>query len=388
MDRNQFDLLWREVEEIRATAPQDLSLLTEGDPDHAGLFFCEGAGSDGELDLAVLRAAASRSRDLHSGTIYGLVPLYGTSICREQCLYCNYRAANNGLQIDRVRLSDEDLVREAEHLVAHKGYRVIELVYASDPRVRCDAMCRHAELVHQVLDRHGGGSVGINAESMDEEEYRRLRGAGVSFSLLWQETYDREVYATMHPGTTKKSSFDYRLESYERMLAAGFDRIGLGVLSGLADWRFDWAMLMRHEAWLQRYCGRGASVIGLPRLKPAAGADPTLVSPGMTTSQLLFAVAVHKLFAPEVLPFVSTREDWDTCVTMAAGGGCLFTFDCSTVPGGYSLGRQGSQFTTGSFPREVYGPLLEENGLRVELDWRFDGSSAGLLTSNGAAACR
>jgi 2-iminoacetate synthase len=293
-----------------------------------------------------------------------------TSICQEQCLYCNFRGGNQGIGVERRRLTDAELQREATYLVEEKGQRVLELVYASDPRMRVDVMCRHVELLRTILDSHGGGLVGISAEAMEESDYRRLIEAGLSWSVVWQETYDRTRYALLHPGRTKKSNFEYRLDAYERMLAAGVEHVGIGVLSGLSEWRRDWALLMRHEQYLQQHYGRGATILGTPRLKLAPGALLQDSPFTLTRHEFLATVALHNLFSPTTAVFVSTREDWDLCVELARGGGCLFTLNCSTTPGGYSLQQTGCQFPSNSYDAPIYSATLKSEGFDPVFSWR------------------
>lgn len=354
--------------------------LSQHDPRLASAFWLPEFGSGGELDRHVLAQSARIKKARFGGAVFAVVPLYATSICQERCLYCNYRAANTGVRIDRVRLEDDDLLREAKFLVEQKGFRVIELVYATDPRVRVDAMCRHVELVKELLEKNGGGMVGLNAESFEEADYRRFAAAGVEFSVVWQETYDRERYVELHPGGpqgTKKSNFEYRLDTYERMLSGGIRAIGMGVLSGLSDWRFDWAMLMYHEEYLREHFGVEAAILGVPRLKPAAAAEVKATEFIPNDHQFRLALALHNIYSPETLPFVSTREEWDLCVDMAAGGGCLFTFNCSTIPGGYTLEGHGEQFANGSYDVATYAPELRARGFDPIMAWEF--SPAALL---------
>lgn len=353
-------------------------ILSPHDPRLAGAFWLPAFGTGGDLDRHVLAQSKRMKTSRFGGGVFAIVPLYATSICQERCLYCNYRAANTGVKIDRIRLDDDDLLREAKFLMDEKGFRVLELVYATDPRVRVDAMCRHLELVKEMLEERGGGMVGINAESFDEPDYRRFAAAGADFSVVWMETYDRERYITLHPGGaqgTKKSNFGYRLDTYERMLAGGMRAIGMGVLSGLSDWRFDWAMLMYHEEYLREHYGADAAILGVPRLKPAAAAEVKSTEFIPTDQQFRLALALHNVFSPETLPFVSTREEWDLCVEMAAGGGCLFTFNCSTIPGGYTLAGKGEQFATGSYDVETYVPELRARGFDPVMAWEFSTSA-------------
>ena len=370
MFSDRYTSAWKQVSEFSRTRPAALdSLRPMTASDFTPFLWSEGFGQGSELDRSILTRSAKTKAALYGGKVFVIVPIYVTSICQEQCVYCNFRGGNKGIEVQRRRLTDGELEREATFLVEQKGQRVLELVYASDPQMRVDTMCRHVELLRRVLERHGGGLVGISAESLEESDYRRLMSAGLCWSVLWQETYDRDRYAELHPGRTKKSNFEYRLNAYERMLAAGVEHVGIGVLSGLSDWRRDWAMLMLHEQYLQEHCGRGATILGTPRLKLAPGA-PMQDSPyAMTRQEFLATIALHNLFAPATAAFVSTREEWDVCIELAKGGGCLFTLNCSTTPGGYSLPQSGCQFTTQSYDAPVYSAKLRSQGLEPAFEW-------------------
>ncbi len=350
--------------------------------DFIPLLWSEELGSSGDLDHSIVARSQEVKSSLYDAQVFVIAPIYATSICQEQCAYCNYSAGNKGIEVERRRLADDELAKEATYLVEQKGQRVLELVYASDPRMRVDAMCRHVELVRNLLERRGGGTVGISAEGLEESEYRQLVDAGLCWSVLWQETYDKVTYAALHPGKTKKVNFEYRLDAYERMLAAGVQHVGVGVLSGLVDWRRDWAMLMLHEEYLRKQCGRGATILGTPRLKLAPGALLKEPPYEMTRDELVVTVALHNLFAPTTAPFVSTREAWDICLELARGGGCLFTLNCSTTPGGYSLPHCGCQFSSNSYDAPVYAGELRRNGLEPIFDWQA-GDLSGRAKSVG-----
>jgi len=366
MFSQRFNTYWSWAGELRSDGPRR---IVTGDPATAAAMWDPDFGISGPLDTSILTDAAATKRRAFADEVYPIVPLYVTSVCSEHCTYCNYRADNKNVEVERLRLGDFELLKEAEYLINQKGLRVIELVYATDPRVRVDAICQHIELVSNLLARHGGGMVGINCEAFDEADYKRMRSAGLEFAVLWMESYDRDCYRQLHPGTTKKTRFEYRLDAYERMISAGLRHFGMGVLSGLSDWRREWAMLMRHEAYLADEYGTGAAILGIPRLKSAAGAALKQTSFIPTTEEFITTVALHNLFAPGTLPFVSTREDWDTCLSLAAGGGCLFTLNCATIPGGYSLGHAGYQFPTATYDARVFEPKLRDAGLNPRFRW-------------------
>lgn len=373
MFSHNYDFAWKEVAELSRTRAKPLdSLRSAMASDYAPLFWSAQFGRGGDLDRAILARSAKLKGKLYGGRVFVIVPIYVTSICEEQCLYCNFRGGNKGIEVERRRLTDSELEQEAVFLVEQKGQRVLELVYASDPRMRVDSMCRHVELLREVLERHGGGLVGLSAESLEESDYRRLVDAGLCWSVLWQETYDKARYATLHPGRTKKANFEYRLDTYERMLAAGVERVGVGVLSGLSDWRRDWVMLMLHEEYLKKHYAPGATILGTPRLKLAPGAVLQETPYIPTRQEFLVTVALHNIFSPATAAFASTREEWDVCVELARGGGCLFTLNCATTPGGYSLQHGGCQFSARSYDAPLYLGKLKSEGLDPVLNWRSE----------------
>lgn len=319
---------------------------------------------DGVSFEGVVATAARVKRRCFSSQVFPISPLYVTSICSDRCAYCNYRAGNRGVDLERVRLIDSELSREIQYLL-ESGIRIIELVYATDPFLTAQDIARHVSLAALELSRVGGGYVGINAAPFTTAEYEIIRRAGLDFAVLWQETYNREVYANVHAGSPQKEDYDFRYTAHERMIEAGIRCVGIGVLSGLAPWREDWlALLDRAKLLSERYAGRlDKLILGIPRLKPAAGAVIKESVHTPTDREFRLAVAVFDLVFPDALPFVSTREPWEMCVALAEGGGVLFTLDCKTIPGGYSLGRKGYQFPTFDFSGRTWMSRLSNHGL-------------------------
>jgi len=221
MFSSQYQVVWEHIAGLRQQRTGALDRLRlQVASDFFPLLWEAEFGTGGSLDRAILGRSAALKDALYGGRVFTIVPIYVTSICSEQCIYCNYRGWNKGIGVERRRLSDPELEQEALYLVEQKGLRTLELVYASDPQMRVDAMCRHVELLRRLLDSRGGGLVAISAEALEEDEYRHLVSAGLSISVLWQETYDRCRYAMLHPGKTKKANFEYRTDAYERMLLA------------------------------------------------------------------------------------------------------------------------------------------------------------------------
>jgi 2-iminoacetate synthase len=300
-----------------------------------------------------------------------------TSICREHCAYCNFRVENKHTAVTRLRLTPEQLGEEVDFLVNRHGLRVVELVYSSDPRCDVPAIAEHIRTAADILEEAGGGIVGINAAPFAVDEYRQLKEAGLDFAVLWQETYHRQRYRELHPVQTPKADYERRATAFDRMIQGGIQNVGLGVLSGLAPWREDWLTLMVHEQYLRETYGVNAAILGVPRLKAAKGALVQTTDYIPSDQEYLLAIAVHNLFSPITVPFVNTRERWALCVEAVRGGGAIFTFNCATIPGGYTQGTKGYQFPTGDFPAAECAPKLRAEGLSPVMKWTFEGIRAG-----------
>jgi len=321
----------------------------------------------------VINLSREKKYSIFKGNIYAIAPLYISSICQENCLYCNFRSGNKKSNIKRIRLSDKELEKEVEFL-ADKGIRVIELVYASDPAITSSDVSKSIKIAKNILSKYNGGEVGINARPYTEEEYRRFKDSGLSFVVLWQETYDIENYKRIHPGNTEKTDFFYRLNAPERMINAGIRNIGLGIQLGLSDWKKDWIKLMYHIDYLINKYGEKIEniILGIPRLKAVQGAiiKNTIFVP--SDIEYLFAISLFNLYMPTALPFVNTRECWNLCLEVARGGGTLFTFNCKTIPGGYTLGQKGFQFPTHNYDAGKYAKKICDTGVNPIFNWEFN----------------
>src|ERR1039458_9724821 len=79
---------------------------------------------------AAIHSAARRVRSLVlPPTVEFVIPVYLTSFCANECLYCGYRESN--ALAERTRLTMEDFNRELD-LILSWGHRQIELVLSED----------------------------------------------------------------------------------------------------------------------------------------------------------------------------------------------------------------------------------------------------------------
>jgi 2-iminoacetate synthase len=311
---------------------------------------------------AELHQAARELRARVAGNwVEFIIPEYLTSFCQNDCLYCGYRKTNP--LAERVRLTLGDYERELD-LILSWGHRQIELVLADDAEFGAEQLRPFVALTRDKLQALGGGLVALNAPPYGEADYRRLREAGLDWVALWQETYDQAHFDRWHFMGSPKRHFEFRLDVWDRAIAAGFDRVALGVLFGLYDWRFDVLALVEHGNYLRRTYGLEPYALGIPRLKPARGvlASQKPSRFAVSDDDYRLAVSVYHLAFPRTRLFFNTREPYEFNLALVAGGD-LFTVDCETLPGAYLRGRLPGQFATHAYPpRGEVVAALEQRG--------------------------
>ena len=134
----------------------------------------------------------------------------------------------------------------------------------------------------------------------------------------------------------KKRDFDWRVTGMHRAMEAGIDDVGIGVLFGLADWRFEVLAMLQHIRDLEREYGVGPHTISVPRLEPAIGSDMAS-HPPQAVSDVDFRklVAILRLAVPYTGMILCTRETANLRHETFALGISQISAGSRTNPGGY-----------------------------------------------------
>jgi 2-iminoacetate synthase len=279
-----------------------------------------------DLQLTELaRRSETITRRFFGRTMRLFAPLYLSNECINNCQYCGFSRDN---PILRVTLSPEETEREAQYLVEN-GFRNILLVSGEHPKF---VPIRYLEdVVNRLVARVP--SVSLEVAPMESEEYRPLVALGAEGLVVYQETYEPEVYSQLHTSGPKRD-FDWRLECPERAYAAGFRRIGIGALFGLREWRSEAIALAEHLEYLLRKCWRAQLSVSLPRLRPAAGG----FRPRFTFSdrELLQTLCAFRITFPQVGIVLSTRESAKFRDLLMPLGVTMMSAGSRTEPGGYT----------------------------------------------------
>ena len=265
------------------------------------------------------------TRQRFGKTIRLYAPLYLSNECINNCKYCGFSRDN---PILRVTLSIDDVRREARAL-ADQGFRNILLVSGEHPKFVSNGYM--AECVRAL--REFIPSISLEVGPMETADYVPTVQAGADGLVVYQETYDRPLYAEMHTAGPKRD-FDWRLECPERAYAAGFRRLGIGALYGLADWRHEAISVAAHAAYLLKNCWKSQVTISLPRIRPCAGEFQPLTH--MTDRDLVQAICAFRLFLPDVGLVLSTREPAKLRDGLIPLGVTMMSAGSHTEPGGYT----------------------------------------------------
>lgn len=280
--------------------------------------------------LSYLEPMAKKAQALtirHFGRTVGLfTPLYLANFCSNSCLYCSFHTGN---KIVRCKLTVEQAIQEGEAITS-TGLQHLLLLTGEDRKQSGPA---YLEECVQAL-RPMFASLGLEVYPLSTEEYRRLYDAGIDSVTLFQETYDENTYAVVHP-TGPKHNYRYRLEAPDRACEAGISSVTIGALLGLSDWRRDAFYSALHADYLHRnYPGVEVS-ISVPRLRPYAGSFNPTAAP-VTDEAFVQIILAYRLFLPRAGLTLSTRESPQMRENLLPLGITRMSAGALTSVGGYS----------------------------------------------------
>jgi 2-iminoacetate synthase len=281
---------------------------------------------DGGDDLESLALRARALTRQHFGrTMRLFAPLYLSNECVNNCAYCGFSRDN---PILRTTLTPEQVETEARHLY-EEGFRNVLLVAGEHPKFVSNGYLEECvRRVHRFMP-----SVSIEVGPMEAPEYRPIVRAGAEGLVVYQETYDRDRYAELHTAGPKRD-FDWRLACPERGYEAGFRRLGIGILVGLAPWRDEALALAAHAEYLLKRCWKSYLTVSFPRLRPAAGCfEPPFP---MSDRDFTRLICIFRICFPHVGIVLSTREPARLRDGLMSLGVTMMSAGSHTEPGGYT----------------------------------------------------
>jgi 2-iminoacetate synthase len=295
------------------------------------------------------------------------VPLYLSNECNNICTYCGFSYDN---KVRRKTLSPVEIMEEVAAIKQMNYDHVLLVTGEANQTVHVDYFKKVLELIRPHF-----ANISMEVQPLDLEDYQELVPYGLHTVLVYQETYHREDYKKHHP-KGKKSNFDYRLETPDRLGQAGIHKMGLGVLIGLEDWRTDSFFTALHLNYLEKKYWQSKYSLSFPRLRPFSGGLEPKVE--MTDRELVQLICAYRLFNGELELSISTRESEVFRDNVVSLGVTAMSAGSKTNPGGYAVEPESLEQFEISDERsaaEIAAMLLEKGYEPVWKDW--DNSLAG-----------
>lgn len=262
-------------------------------------------------------------------TIQLYAPLYLSNECQNICTYCGFSMDN---KIKRKTLSNSEIIVEAMALKEMGINHVLLVSGEANKTVEIQYFLNAIRLLKPYF-----ANISIEVQPLLQEEYEQLHQAGVHSVLLYQETYHEDVYKEYHP-KGKKSNFNFRLDTPDRIGKAGIHKIGLGVLLGLENWRVDSFFNALHLNYLQQRYWQTKYSVSFPRLRPAEGIiEPNFI---MEDRHLLQLICAYRIWNPDLEISISTRESENFRNHIISLGATSMSAASKTNPGGYAVDPQ------------------------------------------------
>ncbi len=259
-----------------------------------------------EVIERIFALARDIKKRIYGNRIVMFAPLYLSNYCINGCVYCPYHAKNR--TIPRRKLSQDEIRREVIAL-QDMGHKRLALETGEHPtQTPIEYVLESINTIYSIRHKNGAiRRVNVNIAATTVENYRLLRDAGIGTYILFQETYCRSVYEQLHP-SGPKSDWTYHTEAMDRAMTGGIDDVGIGVLFGLHNYRYDFVGLLMHAEHLEARFGVGPHTISVPRIRPADDINPLDFPDAVTDDVFRRIVAVLRLAVPYTGMIVSTRE--------------------------------------------------------------------------------
>ncbi|MCK4945365.1 MAG: 2-iminoacetate synthase ThiH [Alphaproteobacteria bacterium] len=277
--------------------------------------------------LEPLAQKAHKSTLAHFGRVISLyTPLYISNYCENECLYCGFRHSN---PMQRRKLPVRKVKMEAEE-IASSGIRNVLLLTGES---RIVSSVSYIKECIQTLNQHFA-SVSIEIYPLEKDEYASLIEYGVDGIAVYQETYDKNLYSTMHIDGPK-SDYLFRLDTPQRAAEARMRQVNIGALLGLGEFQKDVFFTGLHGHWLQNNYPEIELGVSFPRIQPQAG-DFVCEHP-LTDQELVQSIVATRLFLPHAGITISTRENSALRRNLIGLGVTRMSAGSRTQVGGYSL---------------------------------------------------
>lgn len=312
--------------------------LLERSRDFKGLTHREAAVllavEDEELVQEMFKVAGEIKERIYGNRIVLFAPLYLSNHCVNNCEYCGYQHCNSDLL--RKKLTQEQIAKEVQALES-MGHKRLALELGEDPiNNPIEYVLESLKTIYSLKFDNGAiRRCNVNIAATTVEEYKMLKDAGIGTYILFQETYHKPTYENLHPNGPKHN-YNWHTTAMHRARAAGIDDVGMGVLYGLYEHKYDTIALLMHAEHLDKETGVGPHTLSVPRLRPAEGVDTNKYPHMLKDEEFKKLVAILRITVPYTGIILSTREDANFREEVLSVGVSQVSAGSCTGVGGYA----------------------------------------------------
>ncbi|MBO6273137.1 [FeFe] hydrogenase H-cluster radical SAM maturase HydG [bacterium] len=287
-----------------------------------------------EKNEEIYKLANDIKQKYYGNRIVTFAPLYLSNYCVNGCVYCPYHYKNK--HIPRKKMTQEEIEKEVIAL-QDLGHKRLALETGEDPvNNPIEYILESIKTIYNIKHKNGAiRRVNVNIAATTVENYKKLHDAGIGTYILFQETYNKESYEQLHP-TGPKHNYDYHTEAMDRAMQGGIDDVGLGVLFGLENYKYEFTGLLMHAEHLEAVYGVGPHTISVPRIRPADDIDPNSFINAIDDNIFTKIVACIRIAVPYTGMIVSTRESKETREKVLKLGVSQISGGSKTSVGGYA----------------------------------------------------
>ena len=363
LDENRINEIL-EISKIKSQNKEEIREIIKKAEKAEGLTPVEAATllniNDEELLKEMFETARIVKEKIYGKRIVMFAPLYVSNYCVNSCKYCGYKHEND--ELCRKKLTKEELIAEVKAL-EKLGHKRIALEAGEDP-VNCslDYILDCIKDIYSIKFDNGNiRRINVNIAATTVENYKRLKDAEIGTYILFQESFHKPTYEEVHLKGPKKN-YEYHTTAMFRAREAGIDDVGIGVLYGLYDYKYETVAMISYADALEKITGVGPHTISVPRLRPAENVTLENYPHLVADDDFKKIVAVLRLAVPYTGLILSTREEAELRDEIIALGVSQVSSGSCTGVGGYSESAKNTmQFEVGDnrSPMEMLESLIK-----------------------------
>ena len=292
------------------------------------------ACDDEDINKEIFKLANDIKQAYYGNRIVTFAPLYLSNYCVNGCVYCPYHFKNK--HIPRKKMTQEEIKKEVIAL-QDLGHKRLALETGEDPvNNPIEYVLESIKTIYSIKHKNGAiRRVNVNIAATTVENYKKLHDVGIGTYILFQETYNKKNYEILHP-TGPKHNYAYHTEAMDRAMEGGIDDVGLGVLFGLDNYRYEFAGLLMHSEHLEAVHGVGPHTISVPRIRPADDIDADSFDNAIDDDTFIKIVACIRIAVPYTGMIISTRESKECREKVLKYGVSQISGGSKTSVGGYA----------------------------------------------------